>query len=155
MSVVDKNLFADTLNIERPAFISSIEFVESQQVIINVRFDEDWVTCPICGARTPIAGYVRKHWRHLDCMQFKSLIVADMPVAKCARCGELISEAPWARQGSPYTAEFELMLLSMNSSALLSSIATVLEEPESLLDEVLQSYEITDEPYYRRSQIAR
>ncbi|MDR1642449.1 MAG: transposase family protein [Clostridiales bacterium] len=151
MSVVDKNLFVDTLNIERPAFISSIEFVDSQQVVINVNFEEGCVVCPICGAKTPNAGYVKKRWRHLDCMQFKSVIVADMPVAKCSRCGELICEAPWARQGSPYTAEFELMLVGMKTSALLSSIANIVDEPESLLDEVLQSYEITDESFYRRS----
>lgn len=69
------------------------------------------VICPECGASCTIADHApERTWRHLDTMQYETVLVARLPRADCQSCGSPKTiEAPWAGKHSPYTWLFEAL----------------------------------------------
>jgi len=55
-----------------------------------------------------------REWRHLDTMQFETVIAAVVPRCQCAKCGGVRSmRVPWAEPGSRFTLFFEAMAVLM------------------------------------------
>lgn len=66
------------------------------------------VPCPQCGASCPIADHgPERTWRHLDTMQFETLIRARVPRSQCPEHGVKTIAVPWAGPGSRFTLLFE------------------------------------------------
>lgn len=76
------------------------------------------VTCPECGASCTIADHApQRTWRHLDTMQYETVLTARLPRADCKACGRLTLEAPWAGRHSPYTWLFEALAVAVLQAA--------------------------------------
>ena len=84
----------------------------------RVRIVVDWERgrgglCAECG--TEGAYYDsrgEREWRHLDTMQFETVIAADVPRCHCPKCGSVRSmRVPWAEPGSRFTLLFEAMAI--------------------------------------------
>ena len=84
----------------------------------RVRILVDWERgrggpCAECG--TEGAYYDcrgEREWRHLDTMQFETVIAAEVPRCHCPKCGGVRSmRVPWAEPGSRFTLLFEAMAI--------------------------------------------
>jgi len=64
--------------------------------------------CAECGERSPLADHAPvRQWRHLDTMQFITLLEARVPRTRCGTCGVKTVGVPWAGKHSRYTLLFE------------------------------------------------
>lgn len=77
------------------------------------------VVCPECGASCTIADHApERTWRHLDTMQYETVLVARLPRADCQGCASPKTvEAPWAGKHSPYTWLFESLAVAVLQAA--------------------------------------
>ena len=79
-----------------------------QRVAIHLKHRGGKVACPECGANCPIADHApERTWRHLDTMQFETVLRARVPRAKCGDCGVKTTAVPWAGKHSRWTWMFE------------------------------------------------
>lgn len=66
------------------------------------------VRCPECGKKCPRHDHApERTWRHLDVMQFTTLIRARAPRSNCPEHGVMTIAAPWAEPGARFTLLFE------------------------------------------------
>ena len=71
------------LGIERPWRVHDVRLaLEQGDVEVGVQFVGETLVCPACGAACP--GYDRRPrmWRHLDTMQYRTLVRAEVPRAR-------------------------------------------------------------------------
>jgi transposase len=88
--------------------------LEAKRVTIRLGFVGRRVTCPGCGESCSKADHApERTWRHLDTMQFETILVARVPRADCKACGVKTGEVPWAGKSSPFTWMFEAFALSI------------------------------------------
>ena len=76
------------LGIERPWRVHDVRLtLEQGDVEVGVEFVGETLVCPACGAACP--GYDRRPrmWRHLDTMQYRTLVRAEVPRVRCAEHG--------------------------------------------------------------------
>jgi transposase len=72
------------------------------------------VPCPQCGKLCAIADHApERRWRHLDTMQFETLIRARVPRSRCPQDGVKTITVPWAQPGSRFTLLFERFALEV------------------------------------------
>ena len=69
------------------------------------------LVCPTCGDACP--GYDRRAWawRHLDTMQYRTLVRAEVPQMRCEEHGVQQVQVPEADAQSRFTALFEAMVI--------------------------------------------
>ena len=82
--------------------------MEANRVEIRLEHTGRTLVCPECGAacsRHDLAP--ERTWRHLDTMQFETVLTARVPRADCKACGVKTCEVPWAGKHSPFTWLFE------------------------------------------------
>lgn len=79
------------------------------KVEIEVGWEESApVTCPECGKACPRHYHApQREWRHLNVMQFLTIIRARVPRCRCPEHGVLTVRTPWAEPGSHFTVHFE------------------------------------------------
>jgi transposase len=66
------------------------------------------VCCAECGQTRPLKDHApERRWRHLDTMQFETVLVARVPRTNCPECGVLNAEVPWAEPHGRFTLLFE------------------------------------------------
>lgn len=63
--------------------------------------------CPECEQVCPGYDHVTRRWRHLNTMQFKTMIESDVPRVQCNTHGVKSIGVSWAEDKSRYTALFE------------------------------------------------
>ena len=86
--------------------------LEGRRVEIVLEFVGRELVCPECGqasGRHDLAP--ERTWRHLDTMQFETVIRARIPRCACARCGVKTVAVPWADKHSRFTLMFEAFAL--------------------------------------------
>ena len=86
--------------------------LEGLRVEIVLEFTGQELVCPECGqasGRHDLAP--ERTWRHLDTMQFETVIRARVPRCACAKCGVKTIAAPWADKHSRFTLMFEAFAL--------------------------------------------
>ena len=88
------------------------------------------MVCPESGAACSIEDHAaERSWRHLDAMQFQTILPAKVPRCSCETCGVNTIAAPWAEKHSRFTLLFEAFSIdvlqasqSIQSAALLLGI---------------------------------
>lgn len=66
------------------------------------------LACPDCGAACSQADLApERQWRHLDTMQFQTIVRARTPRANCPQCGVKTIAVPWADKHARFTLLFE------------------------------------------------
>lgn len=64
--------------------------------------------CPRCGESSPLKDHApSRQWRHLDTMQFETVLQARPARVKCRSCGVLTVPVPWAERQGRFTLMFE------------------------------------------------
>ena len=101
--------------------VKSVDFdMKSRRVSLRLEHRRgERVCCPECGAICTIADHApERTWRHLDTMQYETVLVARLPRADCPRCASPKTvEAPWAGKHSPYTWHFESLAVAVLQAA--------------------------------------
>ncbi|EQA81001.1 zinc-finger of transposase IS204/IS1001/IS1096/IS1165 [Leptospira alstonii serovar Pingchang str. 80-412] len=97
------------LGISSPWSVETVELnIAAKKVDIEVSYDErEAVECPDCGKKCPRKDHTEKRtWRHLDTMQFQTLIHARIPRAQCEAHGVRNVKLPWSEPYSRFTLLF-------------------------------------------------
>ena len=104
----DVDIFAAALNLNAAWQIASVDLsIESSQVLIQVEHVGP-ALCPECGKEVPIHDHSGvREWRHLDTMQFSTVVRCRVPRGKCAEHGVFQVKIPWADPGARLTRGFE------------------------------------------------
>jgi transposase len=102
--------------------------VDHKRVSIALEFVGRQAVCPECGADCPLYDYAEERtWRHLDTMQFETLLTARAPRCQCAQCGVKTAPVPWAEKHARFTLLFEAFAIDvLQASASVSAAAKLL-----------------------------
>ncbi len=96
------------------------------------------LACPECGAASPRYDTRERKWRHLDTMQYMTVLVAEVPRVKCGDHGVRQVRVPWAEVGSGFTAQFERLAIDWLGESNLSAVARLLRLSWDQIDGVQQ-----------------
>jgi len=80
----------------------------AMQVVIRLVYTGKNAICTECGETCSIYDQApEQKWRHLDTMQFETIIIARLPRTNCKEHGVKTVGAPWADRHSRFTLMFE------------------------------------------------
>jgi len=85
------------------------------RVEIEVGWDETAaVVCPECGKECARHDHApEREWRHLNVMQFLTVIRARIPRCRCPEHGVKTIRVPWAEKDSRFTVHFESLAIQI------------------------------------------
>jgi transposase len=116
----DTALFAQLLGLCPPWQVSKVTpNLEDKSLSISIEWPNGTqVPCPDCGKACSIYDHREERaWRHLDTMQFKTLLIAAVPRADCIEHGVKSIDVPWADLKSRFTLLFERFAIDVLLSA--------------------------------------
>jgi len=101
--------------------------VESNRVSISLEHVGGRVKCRECGASCSLKDHApQRSWRHLDTMQFETILTARVPRSDCDKCGVKTTAVPWAEPHSRFTLMFEGVAIDVLCAAQSVSAAAKL-----------------------------
>lgn len=103
----DKDFFSKMLGLTPPWHVKEVELeMETQRVtiVVEARSDAEWEEA---GQRLTIHGYEERRWRHLDTMQFETIITARVPRLRKGDGSTAMAPVPWAQARSRWTLMYE------------------------------------------------
>ena len=108
------------LGIKSPWQVRRVDLqLNAKRVEVEVVHDPDSaVACPRC--RRSCSRYDRapqRQWRHLDVMQFTTIIRAQAPRCQCPEHGVVTVEVPWAEPHGRFTLMFEAFAVTVIEAA--------------------------------------
>jgi len=80
----------------------------------------------------------RRSWRHLDTMQFQTVIEADVPRVSCSEHGVVQVRVPWAAAASRFTAMFESLVIDWLKVASVKAVGKYLRLSWNAVDGIMQ-----------------
>lgn len=82
--------------------------IPDKQVTVKILYTGKSVQCLECGASFAIYDHApEQKWRHLDTMQFETVLIARIPRCNCKQHGVKTAGVPWAEKHSRFTLMFE------------------------------------------------
>lgn len=135
----DTDLYTQILGLRLPWQVSAVELDRpGRQVTVKVTAAEGSFVCPRCGEQCP--GYDKRvqRWRHLDTMQYHTILEAEVPRVQCGEHGVLTIDVPWAEAGSGFTALFEALVIDWLGEASLKAVARQLGLSWGAVDRIMQ-----------------
>ncbi len=101
---------------------------QAKRVTIRVTWPDGMpVPCPVCAADCVVASHrEERSWRHLDTMQFATILQCRVPRARCSDHGVKTIQVPWAESGSRFTLLFEAFAVDVLRSAAHLTAACML-----------------------------
>ena len=122
--MTETTLYEKLLGIARSWRVRDVRLaLEQGDVEVGVEFAGETLVCPACGAACPGYHRRRREWRHLDTMQYRTLVRAEAPRVRCAEHGVQQVRVPWAEAQSRFTALFEAMVIDWLKVASFSAVA--------------------------------
>jgi transposase len=116
--------YAQLIGLGRPWKVSRVEVSHSDQEvqIFVVRAARPRLRCPEC--ERPCGGYDtrERRWRHLDTMQYRTFLIAEIPRVECEEHGVRQIAVPWSDPGSRFTALFEALVIDWLREANVRAI---------------------------------
>lgn len=106
----ETDFYEQILGLSAPWFVADVQLdVVAQQVDVFVEHpDETKFGCPECGSELTCYDHTpARQWRHLDTMQFKTILHAGTPRVKCPEHGVKQVRLTWAEKSSRFTLSFE------------------------------------------------
>lgn len=103
-----------------PWLVTNVDLrVEEKLVEIDVQWPVDHdVECPECGRSCSIKDHrEERRWRHLDTMQFQTIIKSRIPRSECPEHGVKTINIPWAGPNSRFTLLFERLAIDVMIAA--------------------------------------
>jgi transposase len=124
-----KSHYALLLGLDEDWRVDDVELaLDQKRVTISLEFIGRRTVCPDCGAECPLKDHAEERtWRHLDTMQFETLLKARTPRCQCATCGVKTAAVPWADKHSRFTLLFEAFAIDvLLASATVQAAARLL-----------------------------
>lgn len=142
----DTALFAQLLGLKEPWKVTRIEpNLESKSLSIHIEWPKGVKgPCPECGDMSPVYDHrEEREWRHLDTMQFKTLLIAEVPRVKCSSHGIKSLQVPWADMKSRFTMLFErfaidVLIASNNQSKAAELLGLSWDEVHSIQERAVR-----------------
>lgn len=93
--------------------------LEEQKVVIRLGADPRYERCcSQCGQAASLHDHApERSWRHLDTMQFETVLTASVPRTKCSGCGVKTCVVPWAEPHGRFTLLFEAFAIRVLQAA--------------------------------------
>src|ERR671918_1700673 len=112
----DRELYQQLLGLRDPWRVTEVRIdFEGRQVEVWIQWPpERLVLCPECGK-----GYGsydhrgERQWRHLDTLQFQTILPCRIPRVKCTDHGVKSLKVPWAEKNLRFTALFERLAIDV------------------------------------------
>jgi transposase len=122
--------YAQLLGVQSPWQIQNVE-LKVEEKCVNIQLGWEWgsrAKCPECECECSIYDSApERSWRHLDTMQFQTIIRARVPRCKCATHGVKTVGVPWAAPQGRFTLLFERMAIEvLMASASIQSACRLL-----------------------------
>lgn len=100
----DKDLFTQALGVPPPWSVKEVRMdVAAQRVEVAVECAQTVWADPATHQRLHVHGYEERRWRHLDTMQFETIIVAQVPRLKYPDGHTELVPVAWAEPHSRHT----------------------------------------------------
>jgi transposase len=119
------------LGLQTPWEVSDVKLdLAQQRVQIRLNWIEGYQqgNCPECGKSVRLYDLApERRWRHLDTMQFETLLITRTPRIQCPEHGIKTVTVPWAGKNSRFT-----LMLEAFAIALLEGSATIKEAAKLL-----------------------
>ena len=112
----ERELYDRLLGLSAPWFVADVNLdTEAQQVDVFVDHAKGTsFCCPECGKQCPVYDHTaERQWRHLDTMQFKTMLHAKPPRVECPEHGIKQASLPWAEKNSRFTLLFERLAIDV------------------------------------------
>jgi len=123
----DFQLYQQILGLVAPWRVEAVTLkVKELEIEVRVGFAETLWGCPECQARMQIHDYEERRWRHLDSCQFKTFIVARVPIVKCPKHGSQTVAVPWADKYARFTQLFERLAIDVMLECSTSGACQIL-----------------------------
>ncbi len=115
-----QNHYSLLLGLIPPWMVATVDLkMAEKQVDIDVQWPGGHqVECPECGRSCSIKDHrEERRWRHLDTMQFKTIIKSRIPRSDCPEHGAKTINVPWAGPNSRFTLLFESLAIDVMLAA--------------------------------------
>ena len=136
----DTDLYEQLLGLRAPWHVEDVSF-DREQGWVTVRVeaspDAEW-SCPECGQPAPGYDHRVRRWRHLDTMQYYTVLEANVPRVRCTEHGVRQVAVPWAEPGSGYTALFEALVIDWLNETSVQAVARQLNLSRGAVDRIMQ-----------------
>lgn len=111
----DIDLYARLLGLEKPWRVSNVELKLAElEVHVYVEHGDHAWQCPECEAECSLYDHQEERtWRHLDTMQYVTLLHAKPPRVECNEHGVRNVRLPWADRKSRFTLLFERFAIDL------------------------------------------
>lgn len=101
--------------------------LEQKTLTLSLEFVGPNVVCPECGVRCAMKDHAaERSWRHLDAMQFQTILKARIPRCSCDTCGVKTISVPWAEKHSRFSMLFEAFAIQVLKTASSIQAAALL-----------------------------
>ena len=103
----DRELYRQLLGLMGPWRVSEVAIdFEGRKVDVWVEWPpEKEALCPECGKAYGVYDHrEERQWRHLDTMQFQTILHCRIPRIKCTEHGVKSIDVPWSEKNSRFTA---------------------------------------------------
>jgi transposase len=121
----ERRVWGDLLGLAPPWRVRGVEYALDQgEVRIFVEVESRAkLRCPSC--ERECAGYDarERRWRHLDTMQYRTIVIARVPRVECPEHGVVQVAVPWAEASSRFTARFEALVIDWLLEASFAAVA--------------------------------
>lgn len=105
--------------------VTSVDLnVGSKSVTLALEYRGRGGVCPECKAECGLKDHApERTWRHLDTMQFETILKARIPRVNCSKCGVKTTSVPWGEKHSRFTLMFEAFAIEVLECAGRSTAA--------------------------------
>ncbi|MDI6891207.1 MAG: ISL3 family transposase [Thermodesulfovibrionales bacterium] len=142
----DRELYRQLLGLKEPWEVTEvkIDFKELKVDIWVTWPPEKQVPCPECGKKYMIYDHrEERQWRHLDTMQFQTMLHCRIPRIACTEHGVKSIDVPWAERNSRFTALFERLAIDVllgcqNQTKAMELLNLSWDEVHNIQDKAVQ-----------------
>jgi transposase len=126
--VRDTDLYATLLGLKTPWQVTAVELkMAAGEVHVHVDHVECAWNCPDCGEVSPLYDHQEQRtWRHLDTMQYTTLLHARPPRVNCSEHGVRTVRLPWADPKARFTLLFERFAIEVLLQTSVQAAAKLL-----------------------------
>jgi len=121
----ERRVWGDLLGLTAPWRVRDVEYaLDEGEVRIFVEVESRAkLRCPSCEAECPGYDARERRWRHLDTMQYRTIVIARVPRVDCPEHGVVQVAVPWAEASSRFTARFEALVIDWLLEASFAAAA--------------------------------
>lgn len=123
----DFELYQQILGLVAPWRVEAVTLkVAAREVEVRVGYADTLWGCPECQQRMHVHDYEERRWRHLASCQFQTILVARVPVVKCATHGAQTVAVPWAERYARFTRLFERLAIDVLLECSITGACAIL-----------------------------